>query len=184
MSDDNHKDELTERLQILSFVLDDESFGAQIGCIQEVLEYRKVTSVPRTPEFMLGVINLRGQVVPVVDLRQVFDMEVIEPTIDSCIIIVKIPIEGEETSLGILADRVKEVVELNTGEIKPPPRIGNRLDSHFIQGMVQHEDELIILLHLTKVFSSEQLQKVLDPSADVDDSDEKETSDSADMPLD
>lgn len=168
MSDDNQKSELTERLQILSFVLDGESFGAQIGCIQEVLEYRKVTSVPRTPEFMLGVINLRGQVVPVVDLRRVFDMEVIEPTIDSCIIIVNIPIEGEDTFLGILADRVKEVVEINTTEIKSPPRIGNRLDSQFIHGMVQHEDELIILLHLTKIFSSEQLHDVLDPSSGID----------------
>lgn len=150
-----------ERLQILSFVLDGDSFGTEISCIQEVLEYRKVTSVPRTPEYMLGVINLRGQVVPVVDLRQIFAMKVTEPTVDSCIIIVKIPIEGEETALGILADRVKEVVEFNFDELSAPPRIGNRVDSHFIAGMLQHDEEFLIMLNLTRVFSANQLHNML-----------------------
>ncbi|MFM2482516.1 chemotaxis protein CheW [Celerinatantimonas sp. YJH-8] len=156
-------DQPHEKLQILSFVLDGDSFGTEISCIQEVLEYHKVTAVPRTPDYMLGVINLRGQVVPVVDLRHIFHMEVTEPTIDSCIIIVKIIIEGEETALGVLADRVKEVVEFNLDEVNPPPRIGNRVNSYFIQGMVQHDDEFIILLQLERVFSSEQLQDVLEP---------------------
>ncbi|MFM2477819.1 chemotaxis protein CheW [Celerinatantimonas sp. MCCC 1A17872] len=167
MSDENQVNDQQDRLQILSFVLGQESFGTEISCIQEVLEYRKVTAVPRTPDYMLGVINLRGQVVPVVDLRQVFAMPVSKPTIDSCIIIVKIPIEGEETALGILADKVKEVVEFNANELKAPPRIGNKVDSQFISGMLQHEDEFIILLRLTRVFSSDQLHEVLDPVGEI-----------------
>lgn len=167
MSDENQINDQQSRLQILSFVLGQESFGTEISCIQEVLEYRKVTAVPRTPDYMLGVINLRGQVVPVVDLRQLFAMPVSKPTVDSCIIIVKIPIEGEETALGILADKVKEVVEFNKSELKAPPRIGNKVDSQFIYGMLQHEEEFIILLRLTRIFSSEQLHEVLDPAGEI-----------------
>ncbi|MFM2484613.1 chemotaxis protein CheW [Celerinatantimonas yamalensis] len=173
MRDEKQINEKLDKLQVLSFVLEDESFGTEISCIQEVLEYRKVTAVPRTPDYMLGVINLRGQVVPVVDLRQVFAMNVIEPTVDSCIIIVKIPIEGEETSLGILADKVKEVVEFNVVEIKPPPRIGNKVDSQFISGMVQYNDEFIILLRLTRVFSNEQLHDVFDPAESLTKADDE-----------
>lgn len=162
-------DELTEanetsieRLQILSFVLDGDSFGTEISCIQEVLEYRKITAVPRTPEFMLGVINLRGQVVPVIDLRQFFQMKVTEPTVDSCIIIVKIPVDGEDTALGILADRVKEVVEINVEDINPPPRLGNRIDGRYIYGMVHYDEQFVILLRLARIFSSHQLQEVIE----------------------
>lgn len=168
MSDEKQATETVDKLQLLSFVLGEDSFGTDISCIQEVLEYRKVTSVPRTPDFMLGVINLRGQVVPVVDLRQMFVMPVNPLTVDSCIIIVNIPIEGEDTPLGILADRVKEVVEFNKGELKEPPRIGNKVDSRFIAGMLQHEEEFIIMLRLERVFSDEQLQAVLQPTEGYD----------------
>lgn len=149
-------------LQLLTFLLDNEVYGTDISLIQEVLEYRKVTPVPRTPDFMLGVINLRGQVVPVVDLRRQFDMTVTESTVDTCIVIVEIIVDGEETPMGILADAVKEVIELSFNNVTAPPRIGSRIDTKFISGMGEYEDDFIIILDLSKVFSSEDLHDVLD----------------------
>lgn len=151
-----------EVVQILSFILDHEWFGVEISGIQEVLEYRKVTPVPRTPEFMLGVINLRGKVIPVVDLRVHFDMAVTQPTVDTCIVIINVDIDGEDTALGILADRVQEVIEINTADISPAPKIGNRVNSQYIYGMARCEEHFIILLRLSRIFSSDELQQVLD----------------------
>ncbi|WP_288365354.1 chemotaxis protein CheW [uncultured Marinobacter sp.] len=153
-----------EHRQVLSFVLDDEWFGVEISGIQEVLEYRRITQVPRTPDFMLGVINLRGKVIPVVDLRQHFRMQVTEPTIDTCIVIVNVEVDGEDTPLGILTDRVQEVVELDGADISPAPRIGNRIDSQFIEGMARYDDHFIILLRLSEIFSSDELQSVISGS--------------------
>lgn len=153
-------------MQVLSFVLDGDWFGVEISGIQEVLEYRQVAKVPRTPDFMLGVINLRGKVIPVVDLRRHFQMKLAEPTVDSCIIIVHVEIDGEETPLGIMADRVQEVVEIAVEDINPPPRIGNRINGAFIYGMARHEEQFIILLRLSRVFSADELHKVLEQTVE------------------
>jgi purine-binding chemotaxis protein CheW len=151
-----------EPLQLLTFLLDKEVYGTDISQIQEVLEYRKVTPVPRTPDFMLGVINLRGNVVPVVDLRCQFDMNIIGTTVDTCIVIVDVTVDGEKTPMGILVDAVKEVITLREGEISPPPRIGSRIDTRFISGMGKRDDEFIVILNLPRVFSKNQLEDVID----------------------
>jgi len=122
-------------VQLLTFLLDGEVYGADIIQVQEVLEYRKVTPVPRMPEFLLGVINLRGQVVAVVDLRRQFGMDVMDITVNTCIVIVDVQLEGESVALGLLADAVKEVIELEGNNICAPPRIGSRINAHFISGM-------------------------------------------------
>lgn len=147
-------------LQLLTFVLDDEVYGTDINQIQEVLEYRKVTRVPRTPEYLLGVINLRGQVVPVVDLRNLFDMHCAEMTVNTCIVIVDVCVDGEKVALGILADAVKEVIELPLSDINPPPRIGSRIDTKFISGMGKYHDEFIVILNLGRVMGDEDLGDV------------------------
>lgn len=149
-------------LQVLTFLLDKEVYGTDISQIQEVLEYRRVTPVPRTPEFMLGVINLRGSVVPVVDLRRQFDMAVTENTVDTCIVIVDVEVDGENTPMGILADAVKEVIELDAGAISPPPRIGSRIDTRYISGMAKHDDEFVIVLNLSQVFSRAEMGMLMD----------------------
>lgn len=148
-------------IQLLTFLLDNEVYGVDISQIQEVLEYRKVTPVPRTPDFMLGVINLRGQVVPVVDLRRQFAMKVSETTVNTCIVIVEVIVDGETVPLGILADTVKEVVQLHLDQVTAPPRIGSSIDTHFISGMGKYENEFIIILNLRRVFSSEDMAEVL-----------------------
>ncbi|MFD2112106.1 chemotaxis protein CheW [Thiorhodococcus fuscus] len=154
-------------LQILTFMLDGEIYGTDIAQIQEVLEYRRVTPVPRTPDFMLGVINLRGNVVPVVDLRRQFEMQLTEPTVDTCIVIVDVMVDGEMTALGILADAVKEVIELGADMIKPPPRIGSRIDTRFISGMGKQDEEFIVILNLARVFSKEELGDLVDSARET-----------------
>jgi purine-binding chemotaxis protein CheW len=149
-------------VQLLTFLLDNEVYGIDISHIQEVLEYRKVTPVPRTPDFLLGVINLRGRVVPVVDLRRQFEMAVSDLTVNTCIIIVDVMLDGEKTPLGILADAVKEVVELSMDNITPAPRIGSRINTRFISGLGKHEEEFIIILNLPRVIADEELSDMFD----------------------
>lgn len=161
---------VSQNLQILSFELDGDWFGIAIATIQEVLEYRNVTKVPRTPDFMMGVINLRGKVIPVVDLRRQFSMQVSQPKIDTCIIIVHVEIDNEHTVLGVLADRVQEVVEIPLVDINPAPKMGNKIDNAFIEGIAKHEDDFIILLKTERVFSIEEFETIEASQAALDDS--------------
>ncbi len=148
---------ITETGQYLTFKLEEEVFALDISKVREVLDYTTVTKVPQTPDFMLGVINLRGSVVPVVDMRLKFGMTKTETTVNTCIIIVEIDLDGEVTILGALADSVQEVMELDPDQIEPPPRIGTRLKTKFIRGMGKRESEFIIILDIDKVFSADEL---------------------------
>jgi len=146
--------------QYLTFKLEEEIYALEITKVREVLDYTKVTKVPQTPPFVKGVINLRGKVVPVVDLRLKFGMTETQQTIDTCIIIVEISLDEEHTQLGALADQVQEVLELDPTQIEPPPKIGSRLDTEFIKGMGKINDEFIIILNIEKVFSLGELAVV------------------------
>jgi purine-binding chemotaxis protein CheW len=149
--------EVKEANQYLTFKLDQEVYALDITQVREVLDLTDVTRVPRMPDFMKGVINLRGGVVPVVDLRLKFDMTVTEKTVDTCIIIMEITLDGETTLLGALADSVQEVINLEPEQIEPPPKIGTRLESEFIKGMGKKNDEFIIILDIDRVFLAEEL---------------------------
>lgn len=144
--------------QYLTFKLDQEVYALDITQVREVLDFTEVTKVPRMPDFMRGVINLRGGVVPVVDLRLKFCLAESERTVDTCIIIMELDIEGEKTFLGALADSVQEVITLESDQIEPPPKIGTRLDTEFIKGMGKKNDKLIIILDIDRVFSSNELE--------------------------
>jgi purine-binding chemotaxis protein CheW len=146
--------------QYLTFKLGEEVFCLDISQVREVLDYSNVTKVPRTPDFMRGVINLRGGVVPAADLRLKFGMSETERSVDTCIIIVEVQVDGEKTLLGALADSVQEVMELEPDQIEPPPKIGTRLNTEFIKGMGKHDDQFIIILDIDKVFSSDELTRV------------------------
>jgi len=151
---------IAENGQYLTFTLDGEVFALEIGKVREVLEYGTITRVPQTPEFMRGVINLRGNVVPVVDLRRKFGMGITEQTVDTCSVITEVEIDGESTLLGALADSVQEVIEFDAGQIEPPPRMGTRLDTGFIRGMGRRGEEFVIILDIDRVFSAEDLTMV------------------------
>ncbi len=146
--------------QYLTFTLDDEVFGLAIDKVREVLDFTTVTRVPQTPPYMRGVINLRGSVVPVIDLNLKFGMNKTEKTVNTCIIIAEIEMDGEVTVLGALADSVQEVVEMEPEQIEPAPKIGTKLNTAFIKGMGKKDDVFIILLDIDKVFSLEELAVV------------------------
>jgi len=146
--------------QYLTFKLDDEVFALGIDKVREVLDYTSVTKVPQVPKFMRGVINLRGSVVPVVDMRLKFGMARTDKTVNTCIIIVEINLEGETTVLGALADSVQEVLDLEPHQIEPAPRIGTKLRTDFIRGMGKRGEQFIILLDIDKIFSGEELAVV------------------------
>lgn len=149
-----------EATQYLTFTLAEEIFALDISQVREVLDFTTVTKVPRTPPFMRGVINLRGNVVPVVDMRLKFDMSAAEKTVNTCIIIVEISVDGETTILGAMADSVQEVLDLEPGQIEPAPRLGTRLNTEFIRGMGKRGDHFIMILDIDKVFSAEELAAV------------------------
>ena len=152
--------EIAETTQYLTFKLDDEIFALDVGKVREVLEYTSITKVPRTPDFMLGVINLRGSVVPVVDMRLKFDMEKTEKTVNTCIIITEVEMDDDITVLGALADSVQEVVDLEPEQIEPAPRIGTSINTDFIKGMGKSDEHFTMILDIDKVFSSEELAEV------------------------
>lgn len=147
--------ENTEARPYLTFKLGDELFALNVAKVREVLDFCTITKIPRTPEFMSGVINLRGNVVPVVDLRQCLEMSRTEQTLNTCIIVVEVQLEGEPTVIGALADSVDEVIILEPAQIQPPPRMGLHIRTDYIQGMGKRDNEFIIILDIDKVFSFE-----------------------------
>jgi purine-binding chemotaxis protein CheW len=146
-----------ETTQYLTYKLDQETFALDIAKVREVLDFTDVTKVPRTPDFMRGVINLRGSVVPVVDLKLKFGMPKTEKSVNTCIIISEVTSDGETTVLGALADSVQEVMDLDAEHISAPPKIGTNLNTEFIKGMGKHNDQFIIILDIDKVFSTHEL---------------------------
>ena len=119
--------ETSKTTQYLTFKLQDEIFALDISTVREVLDFTVITKVPRTPAFMRGVINLRGSVVPVIDLRLKFGMTVTEKTVNTCVIIVEVKVHDETVILGVLADSVQEVMDLDAEHVEPAPRIGTHL---------------------------------------------------------
>ncbi len=144
-------------LQYLTFRLGEEVFAIEVTRTREVLDYSIVTRVPQTPQFVLGVINLRGSVVPVIDLRLKFGLPQIEKTVNSCIIVMQIEVDDESVTIGALVDSVQEVLELREDEIEPPPRIGTRLKTEYIRGMGNCGERFLILLDIDSVFSADEL---------------------------
>ena len=151
---------ITETVQYLSFTLSDEIFALDVSKVREILEFTSITQVPQTPPFMRGVINLRGSVVPVIDLRLNFGMERTEQTVHTCIIVVEVDLEGETIVLGALADAVREVVEMEPDKIEPAPHLGTKLNTDYIKGMGKMEHDFVMILDVDKVFSSDDLSAV------------------------
>ncbi|UTF51558.1 chemotaxis protein CheW [Desulfomicrobium sp. ZS1] len=145
-------------LQYLTFGLGEEVFALETGSVREVIELVSVTRIPKTPAYMRGVINLRGHAVPVVDLRIKFDMPKTQDTVNTCIIIVDVEVEGENCYMGAIVDSVREVFEMTSDQINPPPRMGTSIRADFIRGMGKQNEEFIMILDIGRVFSPEELQ--------------------------
>jgi len=155
---------IKETRQYLTFKLDEEVFAIDVAKVREVLDFTTITKIPRTPDFMSGVINLRGSVVPVVDLRLCFEMSKTNKTVNTCIVVVEVLLEGEPTVIGALADSVEEVIDLEPDQIQPAPRIGTHLRTDFIRGMGKRDTQFIMILDIDKVFSAEELESLQNES--------------------
>jgi purine-binding chemotaxis protein CheW len=152
----------------LSFKLSEEVFAINVSKVINILEMNRITKIPKAPDYMKGVINLRGTVLPVVDLRIKFGLPEKEITVDTSIIVLSIDINGEPVLVGTLVDAVKEVLELKTEEISPSPSIGSKYNSGIIEGMWRLDDHFIMILDIDKIFSVDDILDVKDYIAQSD----------------
>lgn len=147
----------------LTFRLGEEEFGVEILKVREIIGLMDITVVPRTPKSIRGVINLRGKIIPVVDLRVKFLMQTIENTELSCIIVVDAQSDGQATQMGILVDTVSEVLDIPVDQIEPTPAFGSGVNTKFIRGMARVEDTVKILLSVEEVLSHIDTKAIADP---------------------
>ncbi len=159
------KETTFENAKYLTFKLAAEEYGIGILKVKEIIGMMHITEVPRTPAFMKGVINLRGKVIPVVDLRLKFQMTETPYNEKTCIIIVEVDSQNVTVSVGIIVDSVSEVLNIQKEDIEPAPEFGNRLDTAYILGMAKTENAVKILLDIDKVLNTEEIS-LLDQSAD------------------
>ena len=141
----------------LTFTLAEEEYGIGILKVKEIIGIMSITTVPQTPEYMKGVINLRGKVIPVVDLRLKFGMEAMEYTERTCIIVVEIDGGNRKIQMGIVVDAVSEVMNIKAGDIEDTPNFGSRLNTEYILGMAKIGGKVKILLDIGQVLNSDEL---------------------------
>jgi purine-binding chemotaxis protein CheW len=151
---------LSEISQYITFKLGNELFAINVAQVREVLEVSAITKVPTAPDYMRGVVNVRGKAIPVVDLRLRFGLPISADTVSTRIIVMELLLDGDTTILGGMADSVHEVIELDPSSINPPPRIAMRWRTEFIQGMGRRGDDFMIILDVNAVFASEELALV------------------------
>ena len=159
--------DISELKTYLSFSLEGEDYAVDVANVREVIDDTRITKVPRTPDFMKGVINLRGGVVPVIDMRMKFGLPVTEATVDTCIIVLEVESDGETSFIGALVDAVRAVFEMAPDEIEETPSLGMRTDTEFILGMGKQEDRFIMILDVNTVFSTDELISFTTPGNGV-----------------
>ncbi len=152
-------------MQALTFALKGETFGVPIESIKEIIELGELTTVPMMPGFVRGVMNLRGVVVPVLDLAARFRQAATEPTRRTCIVIFEICADDERHTLGVMVDAVHEVQDVDAAAIDPPPSFGTRVAPEFIRGMARIDTRIVILLDLDRVLSVAELEALAAPAA-------------------
>ncbi len=146
--------------QYLTFLLGGKTYGLAILNIKEIIEYGEITEVPMTPEFISGVINLRGSVVPVIDLSQRFSGQSVEQTKRTSIIILEVRNDDLKIEIGVTVDMVNEVLDIHPGEIEQAPSLGDQIQTNFISGMAKVNDTLLILLDIENILSIDELSMV------------------------
>ncbi len=156
-TDQSSKALLDKEGKYLTFALAHEEYGLEILKVREILGYMEITAVPQTPNHVKGVINLRGQVIPVIDLRAKFGMETIDITEETCIIVVEINQGNRTFSTGIVVDHVQEVLDIDGKDIEEAPQFGSTVDTSFILGMGKIGDTVKILLDIDRVLASNDL---------------------------
>lgn len=153
----SNQEQTLKMISYLTFKLGEETFAANVSKVLNILEMTRITEVPQAPKYMKGVINLRGAVLPVIDTKVKFGMGNTEFTTNTCILVLEIEIDQESIQVGAIVDSVQEVLEIEDEQIQPPPSIGTKYRSEFIEGMVKVDEEFIMVLDMDKVFSADEL---------------------------
>jgi purine-binding chemotaxis protein CheW len=157
MEDQTSKIKMDRGGKYLTFTLADEDYGIEILKVKEIIGMMPITTVPQTPDFVKGVVNLRGKVIPVVDLRLKFGMASQEYTERTCIIVVEIFSNSGSTMMGIVVDSVSEVVQIRNDDIEETPQFGTKLDTDYILGMAKTDGRVKILLAIDKILTAQEL---------------------------
>ena len=146
-----------ETSSYLTFKLGEETFAANVSKVLNILEMIKITKVPKAPPYMKGVINLRGSVLPLIDTRIKFGMSETEFSTNTCILVLDLYLNDESVKVGALVDSVQEVIEISADQVQPPPSIGTKFKSDFIEGMAKAGEEFIMLLDVEQIFSTDEI---------------------------
>jgi len=153
--------------QYLTFMLSGEEYGVDILTVQELRGWEETTPIPNTPSYVLGVINLRGVVVPIVDLRDRFGLERMEYGPTTVVIIVKVAAAGKERVLGIVVDAVSEVYDINKEDMQPPPDMDGAISIDFVTGLSTIDEKMVILLDINKLVNEGVLSKKAESAPDI-----------------
>ncbi len=147
--------------QYLTFGIDGETYAVPVSKVREVLEHIKPTKLPRTADFLKGIINVRGTGIPVIDLRIKFGLPEIPVTRDTAILVMEIiNDDGSSTTVGALTDQVNEVIELDAAHLEPAPRFGTKIDTSFIRSVGKRDDKFIIILDIDRAFTDEEAEVI------------------------
>jgi purine-binding chemotaxis protein CheW len=157
---EGHKALLDREGKYLTFALANEEYGLEILKVREIIGYMEITAVPQTPHYIKGVINLRGQVIPVVDLRAKFGIETTDVTDETCIIVVEIARGDRNFNTGIIVDHVQEVLDITGSAIEDTPQFGASVNTDFILGMAKVGDSVKILLDINRVLGDDVLHEI------------------------
>jgi purine-binding chemotaxis protein CheW len=163
-----NQENLSKINSFLSFKLGEEEFAAHVGKVLNILEMTRITEVPKAPDYMKGVINLRGTVLPVIDTRIKFGMTPTVYTTNTCIIVLDIEVDGESIHVGALVDSVQAVLEIEKTQVLPPPSIGSKYKSEFIEGVANIDDKFIMILNMDEVFSTDEITSLKDKTEETE----------------
>jgi purine-binding chemotaxis protein CheW len=160
----NYFDSVSDIKSYLTFRLGEEIFACHVNKLLSILEIPKITEVPGSPKYMKGIIDLRGKVLPLIDIRIKLKMPPVEFTKDTCIVVMDINLDSDNLLLGVLVDAVVEVMEFDNDKILPPPNLGKKYHSKFIYGIVKREDKFIMLIDIDKLFSMDEIDYLREAS--------------------
>ena len=148
--------------KLLTFSLGSEGYGVSILKVKEIIGMMHITPVPRTPDFVKGVINLRGKIIPVMDLRAKFGMEEKPYDERTCIVVVEVVVKNSQRLLGVVVDMVSEVVSVTENDIEPPPQYGSSVDNNFILGIGKIKDRVVIIIDIDEIFIQDEMEGMFD----------------------
>ncbi|MEA2092148.1 MAG: chemotaxis protein CheW [Campylobacterota bacterium] len=154
--EDENSEEVVHKSRYLSFFVEEEQYGIEISHINEIIAMMKITHVPRTPDFVEGVINLRGSIIPIVDIRGKFGIEKAEHDMNTAIIINEVV----GVNIGFIVDRVEDVLILDDRDLSEPPKFGSHIDTSFIRNVAEVDKNVILILDMEKIFEEDELTKI------------------------